>query len=393
MRTSIVLACLPAVLLFLAQASHAETVAVVDLTASTTEHAEVASMRRKAVVAGHTVVADREMRASLVDGVAPSAGGENSEVATAREDMLEAGKLFSRLAINEANARLADAEEKILKQTSSEKPIALLADIELLRGQLAMAAGDETAGRKAFALSRLLAPKRTDLDPAEFPPAIRKSYSTAVATLSHRVRIASSPPGARVVLDGNDIGVTPLETIVSKGSHYLWIERADHESSAKRILFDGSSNKLAVTLVRKSREQRIRKRRRLLMEAGSNGDRVVVLCNELSVLAGVELLVLVREGETGVLVALFDRRTPSPLQWKTMLEIESQLAVSEPTPGVAAVSEAPKQRWYKKTWVVVAGTTLGVVATLVVAGVLVNDFSDPDAGKELVRVGGSWSIE
>ena len=49
------------------------------------------------------------------------------------------------------------------------------------------------------------------------------------------------------------------------------------------------------------------------MKSGGNGDQVVVLCNELSILAGVELLVLVREGETGVLIALFDRRTPSPL--------------------------------------------------------------------------------
>ena len=214
-RTSVVLACLPVLLQLFARVSHAETVAVVDLTASTSEHVKVASMRRKAVIAGHTVVADREIRASLVDGV-HQLETENGK-ATARKDILEAERLFGRLALEEAQAHLTTAEKKTLEQSLSEATIAVLADTEFLRGQISMAAGDEKGGRAAFTLVRLLAPARTALDPAEFPPAIRESYSAAVATLSHQVRIESSPAGARVVLDGIDVGVTPVETIASEG--------------------------------------------------------------------------------------------------------------------------------------------------------------------------------
>lgn len=65
-----------------------------------------------------------------------------------------------------------------------------------------------------------------------------------------QLRVVSDPPGATVMLDGTEIGVTPIEIPASSGAHALRISHRGHIDQTRTIdLVDGVTESVAVTLV------------------------------------------------------------------------------------------------------------------------------------------------
>jgi hypothetical protein len=101
-----------------------------------------------------------------------------------------------------------------------------LEKVHLLRAQCFAARQDFARAEDAFVLALDANPEAT-LDPARVDPTLVKLLDATRARLTGTVVVASTPPGARVTLDGREVGVTPLTLTPSTGRHVLSVRFGD----------------------------------------------------------------------------------------------------------------------------------------------------------------------
>jgi tRNA A-37 threonylcarbamoyl transferase component Bud32 len=84
--------------------------------------------------------------------------------------------------------------------------------------------------------------------PAKPPPPDVKPIEPTVPT--GLLKVASVPEGAKVFVDGKDLGAAPLEITLSTGKHSLRFELAGHEVFESATEIDSGSNRFTGTLVK-----------------------------------------------------------------------------------------------------------------------------------------------
>lgn len=114
---------------------------------------------------------------------------------------------------------------------------ATLEKVQLLRAQCFAARQDFARAEDAFSLA-LDANPDTSLDPARVDPTLVKLLDTVRARSLGTVTFASTPPGATLVIDGKDSGVTPQTVSLPVGKHSFsarWGEAADSPDSVRQV--------------------------------------------------------------------------------------------------------------------------------------------------------------
>lgn len=110
---------------------------------------------------------------------------------------------------------------KALDAAAAENPdAATMEKVQLLRGQCLAAKGDFGRAEEAFALA-LEANPEAALDPGRVDPAVVKLLESMRTRSVGSLVVRSTPPGARVMVDGTDSGVTPLTLSAGIGRHKL----------------------------------------------------------------------------------------------------------------------------------------------------------------------------
>lgn len=112
--------------------------------------------------------------------------------------------------------------------------VGTLEKVHLLRAQCFAARQDFSRAEEAFALA-LEANPDTQLDPAKVDPTIVKLLDTVRARSLGNVTFGSTPPGATLVIDGKEAGVTPQTVALPVGRHKFEARWGDAKDSTGEV--------------------------------------------------------------------------------------------------------------------------------------------------------------
>jgi hypothetical protein len=151
-----------------------------------------------------------------------------AELPALAAERLRAGiVLYDRLRQDEARAALDQAAADATARGAAGLTPAELSDIYLYRALCAHVRGDATRAWDDFVRAAVVAPGRV-LDPARFPPravAMMRRASDEVAAAPRGTLSVVAPGGARVVVDGNDVGPAPAQVAaLPYGQHVVRVE-------------------------------------------------------------------------------------------------------------------------------------------------------------------------
>jgi tetratricopeptide (TPR) repeat protein len=129
-----------------------------------------------------------------------------------------------------------DAALKMLDAAAAEcGDAATLEKVHLLRAQCFAARQDFTRAEDAFG-SALEANPDTSLDPARVDPTLVKLLETVRARSLASVTFESTPPGAKLLVDGKDSGVTPQTMSLPVGRHRFEARWGDDSAGEVRTI-------------------------------------------------------------------------------------------------------------------------------------------------------------
>ncbi len=172
------------------------------------------------------VIASEGLSPDAIEGAAARRGLEVArpqvEGDVAAEALLaDVRPLYRDMAFARAVTRLEAAEQALVDGRLPTPRLAeALAEIELWLGACLLLDSRAPEALERFALARALAP--TARPDRIFPPEVPAAFARATPGARVTPRIALSPPGARVWIDGR-----PAETSISAGMHWILVERAD----------------------------------------------------------------------------------------------------------------------------------------------------------------------
>jgi hypothetical protein len=241
-------------------------------------------------------------------------------LARAHQLMSDATAAFKSLEYDSAFDKLRQADSVLRGLTPLLDATAALAEVNLLLGQVQLGRKDEARALEAFRVARRLAPGLTALDPGKYRPQVvqlwDKAATPAEAGKTGVLVVTSEPPEAAVWVDGQPVGVTPLELPgVIAGEHYVGTFLAGHAPRMERVTIKADARvEQSVLLSRLPAEQRARSLRFALMRGTDLPlKRAAAL---LADVASVDVLVLVRQAEGGALeAAAWDVRTATLGAW------------------------------------------------------------------------------
>jgi hypothetical protein len=217
-------------------AMHALSLLAITLGASSSFAAE-----RPLLVAATGANADRLARAAPARGLEVARPQREADVA-AESALAEARPFYRDMEFARAAGRLESAAESLVaRRLPTARLGAALADIELWLGACLLLDHQTVDAHDHFALARALAPSaRPD---RIFPPEVQASFAHASAGPTVTPRLALSPPGARLWIDGRPAGGT-----TTAGLHWIVVERADRDPVARIVRITEAAPEIAVSL-------------------------------------------------------------------------------------------------------------------------------------------------
>lgn len=229
--------CLLLVLLFPALAQSAETPRLMVLAlpgkALTPEEQDK-------VMAGLVEQARKQYRLKVLSGRAVrraifgTLGSGIEEASMAFEAEVEAGKhAYRNLQIGKAIRALEKARSRLAFCGPELREGGTLVDLFLFSGLAMLAQGEPAKAAGEFRLAISMNPS-LQLDVSRYPPDILSTFNTAKRQLLSappvKVKFVSLPEGARVSLDGRQIGSTPMEAPIYLGQHFIRIEKTGYSA-------------------------------------------------------------------------------------------------------------------------------------------------------------------
>lgn len=158
--------------------------------------------------------------------------------AIAREKLEAAYEAYFGLDLARAQRLLREASGALERTPQTPDDLALLSDLRLLEGIIALGS-DPAAAREKFEVVARLTPGRT-LDPRRFPPhvanALREAEERLRQTPVAQLNVEGTPGEVWFSLDGVVRGRTPLSLDrIAAGEHYYRLERAGLQPKYGRI--------------------------------------------------------------------------------------------------------------------------------------------------------------
>jgi hypothetical protein len=220
--------------------AHAEGIGVIAAGVAGQDRAAVAAAMVAAIGARGRVVGD-----AIGDARSRLAAGAVSADTLARfrrvRDMVDEGwRGYLRVQIDFAQRRLAAARGEAEALVALPGGAELYADATLRLG-VVLQHRRVAEAPAVLALALALDPARP-ITLAEFSPDVVEAADAVRATPAalQRVHVVTSPPGARVSIDGTELGVAPLDAQVTRGQHLVVARAPLHRAAVRGVVVDGA---------------------------------------------------------------------------------------------------------------------------------------------------------
>jgi hypothetical protein len=178
--------------------------------------------------------------------------------------------------------------------------------------------GADAQAAESFRVVQRLDPTRSSLDAGTFRPSIVTLYKEALAARVETVsiHIETEPAGAQVWVDGALAGSSPVQIDVALGLHRFAAMAEGHAPVAKMMDVGRDPKPFELALSKPAADQRIHILRSELADTAGDDIAWKTGAMELAKLAGVDLMVLVRNAGEGVFeAAIFDRGSGELGRW------------------------------------------------------------------------------
>lgn len=148
---------------------------------------------------------------------------------------------YQRVAVDQARDALVAARTAAEPLVALPGGAELYADTALRLGMVLSQLGRRDEAQVVIALALALDPDRP-ITTAEFSPDLVAVVDAARAApvALHTVRIATTPPGARIRIDGKDVGTSPLDVQITRGQHLVVARAPEHRPAVQGITADAS---------------------------------------------------------------------------------------------------------------------------------------------------------
>ncbi len=153
--------------------------------------------------------------------------------------------LWRDMAWTRAAGRLDEAVEKLIRgREPTAAVVRALAEIELWRGACRLLAHDAPGAAEHFVLARTLWPA-AQLEPI-FPPKVRAAFKSARPARAVPVAVRLAPAGARLWLDGRQVGEGTVKA--APGLHYAVLTRSDMVPVAQVVRVPRAGAQISLSL-------------------------------------------------------------------------------------------------------------------------------------------------
>ncbi|MFN0252591.1 MAG: PEGA domain-containing protein [Kofleriaceae bacterium] len=148
---------------------------------------------------------------------------------------------YQRVAVEQARDALVAARTAAEPLVALPGGTELYADAALRLGMVLSQLGRRDEANVVLALALALDGDRP-ITTAEFSPDLVAVVDAARATpvALHTVRIETTPPGARIRIDGKDVGVSPLDVQVTRGQHLIVARAPEHRPAVQGVTPDAT---------------------------------------------------------------------------------------------------------------------------------------------------------
>ncbi len=178
-----------------------------------------------------------DARAAVVAGAVPV---ETLAAFRRVRTQIDAGwRNYQRVAVEQARDALVAARTAAEPLVALPGGAELYADAALRLGMVLSQLGRRDEAHVVLSLALALDPDRP-ITTAEFSPDLVAVVDAARAApvALHTVRIVTTPPGARIRIDGRDVGVSPLDVQVTRGQHLVVARAPEHRPAVQGITPD-----------------------------------------------------------------------------------------------------------------------------------------------------------
>ena len=164
--------------------------------------------------------------------------------AIARAKLDAAYQSYFNLDLPSAGAALEEAANALARASQMPEDLALLSDLKLLSGMIALASKPDAAVRDFDTVVRLTPGRK--LDTLKFPPHVIAALADAEErfrlTPVTQVNVETTPADVRVAIDGIVRGRTPLSLgRIATGDHYYRLEKAGFAPQFGRVVLAGGT--------------------------------------------------------------------------------------------------------------------------------------------------------
>ena len=288
-------------------------------------------------------------------------------------DLHPAREAYRQFQTDKALSLLDKLDDQRRTLTPTRALFAQFASIALLRGQVLAGAERTDEAYESFARAYALSRKKA-LDPARYPPAVRKAYTRAVERANRsKTRLAiEAPAGATIWVDGRKVGDTPLKPLtVAAGKHLVTGVLAGHLVDTRWV----ETGEVSLALEPLPAVERVDELRETLSPRALDAG----ILEQIAEAAQVDALVVIATRDGALAAALFiDGKLgawgpPGP-----------ELFGDRPPDAAIAGGERSESRpWYTTWWGVGLIGSGAAITTLIVVGLL--------SGEDRTEVGGiNW---
>lgn len=332
------------------------------------------------------------VRAVTVDATAAGLDVPSQTVASealvgelpAARSVADAGELLDRgeeayrgFQYKRAAGLVASSERILLAIEPSSEAVAALARSRLLSAQISQAGGRRKRAMAALRTARHLAPD-LQISDRDYKPELVERFGRAAPGSQPLVKVAitTAPAGARVWIDGQLAGISPVTVELETGEHMLTAARRGHSTTGRRWRASSESDSATLKLPALDDARSVQQLRRDLAEQVEASSAWQLGASRIGELMGTGFVVFVRSGQSGPRAAIYAVAPGDAAVWHPVpsTSLSSALAALGEAGGVQVVGSNVHEKDTSVWPAVFIGTGAAVLAAAAVLIVL--DSSD-----------------
>ncbi|RMH41934.1 MAG: PEGA domain-containing protein [Deltaproteobacteria bacterium] len=311
-----------------------------------------------------------------------------AELRRADELIAEAIEHITNLREEQARELLKRAEARLIRLKPTRGVLDRLAEINFQLGRIYMRRSDSRSATDAFRVTMRLQPDRPPPDPRRYDPDVIEAWRAASLAQARTAVVTVTAPfdGARVFIDGVQVGVTPYRAQLEPGAHYFWAEMDNKQPAGMRATAIFEEPREVNLQIRRLPDDAIAARvKRSLLAGPLTEQAIATAVQQLYELLLVKyVIVLADRDPTGIGAAVFDARGARVTEWVPVTErdaaalvraLPGRVDLSAPAvagdagpPAPPADAGPPERPWWRNP---MSYAAVGGGALIVVVGVLI----------------------